>query len=120
MALLDRVKLRTGSDLPDEELQAMIDGIAQEMDARFGPAGPITVEFGDLGDPCSRMLRTLRLSRPLDVAQPVEIEEAEPGDTGQAASITMLAAGDFHPGASPKPTGPARGGRSRSCTRWRK
>jgi hypothetical protein len=95
MALLDRVKLRTGSDLPDEELQAMIDGIAQEMDARFGPAGPITVEFGDLGDPCSRMLRTLRLSRPLDVAQPVEIEEAEPGDTGQAASITTLAAGDY-------------------------
>lgn len=35
MALIDRVKERTGSDLSDAELQAMIDGIAGEMDVRF-------------------------------------------------------------------------------------
>ena len=48
MALLDRVKERTGSDLSDSELSAMIDAIAADMDARFGPAGPITIEHGDL------------------------------------------------------------------------
>jgi hypothetical protein len=41
MPLLDRVKERTGSDLSDAELQAMIDGIAAELDARLGPAGEL-------------------------------------------------------------------------------
>jgi hypothetical protein len=32
----------------------MIDGITAELDARLGPAGPITVEIGDLADPITR------------------------------------------------------------------
>jgi hypothetical protein len=65
VALLDRVKERTGSDLSDSELQAMIDAIAVELDARLGPAGEITVELGDLADPDSRF-RDAALVRPLD------------------------------------------------------
>lgn len=95
MALIDRVKLRAGSDLPDEELQAMIDGIVAELDMRFGPAGPITIELGDLDDPCSRNRRTLRLVRALDPAQDVTIVERDPGDSGLAEAETTLAAGDY-------------------------
>lgn len=39
MSLLDRVKERTGSDLSDSELQAMIDGITAELNARLGQIG---------------------------------------------------------------------------------
>ena len=95
MALLDRVKARTGSDLPDAELQAMIDGIVAELDARIGPAGPVTVEFGDLDDPASRMQRTLRLVRPLDIGQPVTITEDEPADSGLALARITLSASDW-------------------------
>lgn len=95
MALIDRVKVRTGSDLPDAELQAMIDGIAAELDARFGPAGPITVDLGDLDDPCSRSRRTLRLARPLDQAEDVTIVERDPGNSGLADADITLAAGDY-------------------------
>ncbi|SCW61736.1 hypothetical protein SAMN02927924_01691 [Sphingobium faniae] len=95
MALLDRVKLRTGSDLPDSELQAMIDAITADMDARFGPAGPISVELGDPTDPCSRALRTLRLVRPLDDSQPVEIVEIDPSNSGLPDNEIQLAASDY-------------------------
>ncbi len=95
MGLLDRVKTRTGSDLPDSELQAMIDGIAAELDARLGAAGPITVEIGDATDPDSRFRSTLRLSRPADRAQPMTIEEKEPGNTGLPFSTTTLESGDY-------------------------
>ena len=47
MPLIDRVKARTGSDLPEEELHAMIDAITTEIEARHGPAGPITEILGD-------------------------------------------------------------------------
>jgi len=95
MALIDRVKERTGSDLSDTELQAMIDGITAEIEARFGPAGPITVEFGDLGDPNSRFRRTLRLVRPIDTAEALTIVEIDPGNSGLAASEAELAADDY-------------------------
>ena len=95
MALLDRVKLRTGSDLPDSELQAMIDAIVADMDARFGPTGPISVELGDMTDPCSRNLRTLRLVRPLDAAQPVTIVEIDPSNSGLPDNEIVLETGDY-------------------------
>lgn len=95
MALLDRVKVRAGTDLPDEELQAMIDGIIAELDMRFGPAGPITVELGDLDDPCSRSRRTLRLARPLDIGEDVTIVERDPGNSGLVEAEVTLATGDF-------------------------
>ena len=60
MSLLDRVKERTASDLPDAELQAMIDAITAELDGRFGPIGETTVKIGDPGEPASRAMRHLR------------------------------------------------------------
>lgn len=95
MALIDRVKERTGAGLPDSELQAMIDAITAEIDARFGPVGAVTVEIGDVTDPCSRDLRTLRLNRPLDANQPVSIVEIDPGWSGNAANTVVLAANDY-------------------------
>lgn len=95
MALLDRVKTRSGSDLPDDELQAMLDGILADMDERFGPAGPITVYLGDLDDPCTRALSSLRLARPLDAAQPVTITESDPGNSGDASAEIELGASDY-------------------------
>ncbi|MFK0277438.1 hypothetical protein ACIQUG_27430 [Ensifer sp. NPDC090286] len=95
MALIDRVKERTGTDLSDIELQAMIDAITLEIEARFGPAGPITVELGDFEDPQSRSLRTLRLARPMDEALPVTIVEIDPGNTGTPADELPLAPSDY-------------------------
>ncbi|WPJ68011.1 head-to-tail adaptor [Sinorhizobium phage StopSmel] len=95
MALIDRVKERTGTDLSDTELQAMIDAITLDIEARFGPAGPITIELGDFEDPQSRSLRTLRLARPMDQTLPVTIVEVDPGNTGVAADELTLALGDY-------------------------
>ncbi|MCX9146616.1 hypothetical protein [Erythrobacter sp. WG] len=95
MTLLDRVRLRVATDLPDEELEAMIDAIALELDARFGGAGAITVELGDPLDPASRFRTTLRLTRPADVAQPITVTEIDPGNTGNAADEKVLAPSDF-------------------------
>lgn len=95
MALIDRVKARTGTDLPDIELQAMIDAITLDIDTRFGPVGPITVELGDFDDPQSRSLRTLRLARPMDESLPITIVEIDPGNTGAAADELVLAPGDY-------------------------
>ncbi|WP_339745586.1 hypothetical protein [uncultured Maricaulis sp.] len=95
MALLDRVKERTGSDLSDGELQAMIDGITAEIDARFGPAGAITVEAGDPSEPDARTLKTLRLSRPIDTGAAVSVVEIDPSNSGQAAGELELDAADY-------------------------
>lgn len=94
MALIDRVKTRTGSDLPDGELQDMIDAISVELDTRFGAAGPITVELGDLSDPDSRFRRTLRVARPIDLNAPMTIVESDPGNSGGDGE-TVLAPGDY-------------------------
>ena len=95
MSLLDRVKTRTGSDMPDSELQAMIDAIMAEIAARFGPAGATTLELGDPTDPSSSALRTLRLAKPIDTALAVTVTEISPGNSGDAASETVLAAADY-------------------------
>lgn len=95
MALIDRVRERTGSDLSDTELQAMIDAIAAVLELRFGQTGAITVELGDLTDPESRFRRTLRLVRPIDTAEDLTIVEIDPGNTGEAADETTLAEGDY-------------------------
>lgn len=97
MTLLDRVKTRTGSDLPDSELQAMIDAIMAEIAARLGPAGlgAIEVELGDPADPESRVQRTLRVHPPIDTARSLTVTELDPGDNGQAAAETVLDAQDF-------------------------
>lgn len=95
MPLLVRVKERTGSDLSDAELQAMIDAIAAELAARLGPAGQITATLGDLADPDSRYRRTVRLTRPLDTGATVAIVEIDPGNSGDVASEVALAADDY-------------------------
>ena len=95
MSLLDRVKTRTGSDLPDSELQAMIDAITAELDARFGPAGALTVEIGDPTDPTGRKMRNLRLVHPADTSQPITIIERDPGNTSGNDDAVELASGDF-------------------------
>ena len=95
MALLDRVKERTGSDLSDSELEAMITAITADMDARFGPAGPVTVELGDPGDPASRTMRSLRLARALDPDLAVTVVEGDPGDSGDPAAAITLGAYDY-------------------------
>lgn len=94
-ALLDRVKLRLQTDLPDSELLVMIDAIAAELDARFGAAGAITVDLGDPADPANRLKTTLRLLRPADIGLPITITEIDPGNTGLAAHETELAGADF-------------------------
>lgn len=93
--LLDRVKLRLQTDLPDSELLAMIDAIAAELDARFGAAGAITVELGDPLAPADRLVTTLRLLRPADTAQAITVTEIDHGNTGSAADETELDAADF-------------------------
>jgi len=95
MALIDRIKLRCPTDLPDSELLAMIDAITAELDARFGAAGAIEVVLGDLADPASRLNTTLRLIRPADTAQAITVTEIEPGNTGNAADQRVLAAADY-------------------------
>lgn len=94
MALIDRVKERTGTDLGDQELQAMIDAIAGEIDERFGPSGASTVF---LGDPLDRdgWRQTLRLPGIIDQAQPVVVIEVLPGNSGEAAAETELSADDY-------------------------
>ncbi len=111
MALLDRVKERTGSDLSDAELQGMIDAITVELDARLGPAGEITVELGDATDPITAGGRTLRLVRPIDTALPVTVVEINPGNSGDASAELTLDPADYqvlHGGRTLKrrPTGP--------------
>ncbi|RKR03582.1 hypothetical protein [Maricaulis maris] len=95
MALLDRVKERTGSDLSDTELQAMIDGVTAEIVARFGPAGPIALEMADPTDPEARTLKTLRLARPIDDGEAITVTESDPADTGLAATDIELDATDY-------------------------
>ena len=94
-ALLDRVKLRVPTDLPDSELLSMIGDIERDLDERFGVTGAITVELGDPLNPGDRLVTTLRLLRPADTAQPFTITEIDPGNTGLAEHETVLTAADF-------------------------
>jgi hypothetical protein len=95
MALLDRVKLRVPTDLPDSELTSMITAITEELDGRFGATGVTVVTIGDLKDPASRQWRNLRLIRPADTAQAITITELAPGNTGNSADEAVLDPADF-------------------------
>ncbi|AEQ50757.1 hypothetical protein [Pelagibacterium halotolerans] len=94
MALIDRVKERTGSDLSDTELQAMIDGLMAEIDARFGAAEETTIELADL-DEQGRWRKVLNVARAIDPDQPVSVTEIDPGNSGQAAAEVELDATDY-------------------------
>lgn len=94
MPLLDRVKERSGSDLSDPELEAIILAIVADLDARLGPIGPVTIELGDPTDPESRFNKTLRLTPPIG-AGAVAIVEMDPGNSGDPGAETLLAAGDY-------------------------
>ena len=95
MALLDRVKLRVPTDLPDSELQAMINDIALDLDERFGVTGAITVELGDPLNAADRLVTTLRLLRPADIGLPITITEIDPGNTGLPSHEIELGGADF-------------------------
>lgn len=95
MAMLDRIRTRTGSDLSDDELQAMIDGVGAELDARLGPIGPLLLRIGAIVDPQSRYLRSLRLTRPIDLDEAVQVVEVTPGNAGGAAARTVLSSDDY-------------------------
>lgn len=94
MALIDRIKERTGTDLSDAELEAMIAGIAAEIDDRFGAAGEATLTIGDPTDR-SRWKQTLALPRSLDEARPLTIVEIEPADSGDALAEVTLDSTDY-------------------------
>jgi hypothetical protein len=94
MALIDRIKERTGTDLSDTELEAMIAGVTSEVEALVGPSGEIEVILGDVADE-QRWRRTVMLPRPADAAEPVTVVELEPSDSGQAEAEVTLAASDF-------------------------
>lgn len=95
MALLDRVKERTGADLSDTELTAMITSITAEIDAIHGAAsGAIDVTLGD-PDTEERWQKSLTLARPIDTAQPVTIVEIEPVDSGLTGSRVTLDSTDY-------------------------
>lgn len=95
MSLLDRVKERASPDMSDDELDAMITAIVAEIDARLGPAGPVSVELGDPVDPDTRYRRTLRLQPPADTAQAITVTERDPANSGAASSATILQAADY-------------------------
>jgi len=86
MPLLDRLKERFETDLSDTELQAILDEVAAEIAARFGPLGAIVVER-DGG------ARVLGVWRPIDTGQALAVTEV----TGPAESggETVLAADDY-------------------------
>ncbi|MFQ5775859.1 MAG: hypothetical protein ACE5GS_15155 [Kiloniellaceae bacterium] len=83
MSLIDRVHERVETDLSDDELQAMIDEVAAELDRRYGANAAAT-----------RILRggtrLLSVWRPIDEGQPVTVIEID------AAGVeTTLAAADY-------------------------
>lgn len=94
MALIDRVKERTGTDLSDTELEAMIAGITAEIEARYGALGETEVTLGDPAE-TERWQRSITLPRPLDAAQPVTIVEIDPNNSGAAGDELELTASDY-------------------------
>lgn len=94
MSLLDRVKERSGSDLSDQELEAVILAAVAQLDARLGPIGPVTIELGESDDPDSRLFRTLRVTPPIG-AGAVTVVELDPGNSGDASAEITLDASDY-------------------------
>lgn len=95
MSLLDRVKERASPDMSDDELTSMIAAITGEIDAHLGPVGPVTVELGDPTDPHTSHARTLRLQPPAAAGASMTITERDPGNSGAAASATILQPADY-------------------------
>lgn len=94
MALIDRVRERAGSDLSDDELQAMIDAIGDEIEARHGPVGPVEEILGDFPE-TGRWRSSLRLTRPADLSQPMTVVEIDPAGTGGPDAEKVLASADY-------------------------
>jgi hypothetical protein len=94
MALLDRVKERTGTTLSDGELTAMLEGLAAELDARLGALAETEEYFGDAGE-TERSRQVLTLMRPLDPGESVAVVEYAPGNSGDATAQTVLDASDY-------------------------
>ena len=94
MALIDRVKERTGTLLSDSELTAMLEGIAAELDAQLGAIEETEEYLGDAGE-TERWRQLLTLTRPLDPAEPIEVIEISPGNSGDATAETTLEAADY-------------------------
>lgn len=95
MGLLDRIRERTGTDLSDTELEAMIAGIASEIEVLYGPAsGEVSTTLGDPTDR-ERWKVSLALPRPADVAQPISVVELDPADSADASTRTELDATDY-------------------------
>lgn len=94
MALIDRVKERTGTTLSDSELTAMLEGIAAELDARLGAIEETEEYFGDPGE-TERSRQVLTLTRPLDPAEPIEVVETTPGNSYGAHNETVLDPSDY-------------------------
>ncbi len=94
MSLLDRIKERTGSDLPDAELSAILLSVAAELDARLGPVGPHTIEIGELDEPEAIGQRTLRISPPIG-AGAVTVTEYSPANSGAPGDAIELTADDY-------------------------
>lgn len=93
--LLDRLRERTGTDLPNAELDDMIAAIGEELDARFGPTGARTVEIGDPTDPDSRWQRTLRLPEPADATAGLTVVEIDPGNSSDGSAELALTVADW-------------------------
>lgn len=95
MTLINRIRERTGTDLSDDELTAMIAGIAAEIEVIYGAAsGAIEITVGDPTDR-ERWKMTLTLARPADEDETISIVEIDPVDSGATASRTALDSTDF-------------------------
>lgn len=95
MALIDRIRERTGTDISDDELTAMIAGIAAEIEVIYGAAsGAIEITVGDPTDR-ERWKQTLTLARPANPAEAIGIVEIDPADSGATVSRTALDNSDF-------------------------
>lgn len=88
MSLLSRLKDRVETDLPDLELQTMLDEATGEITRRFGAIAAITEHHDG-----SR--RYLNLHRAIDEGEAITVVEIDPANTGAAANETTLAADDY-------------------------
>lgn len=86
MAILDRVRERTESDLTDTEITSLISDAQGEITARWGAVGEVAVDF-DGG------VRSLDFARPIDTAEDVTIVEHTDYPTG--TTTRTLVAGDY-------------------------
>jgi len=86
MAIIDRVKKRTETDLDDVELQLVIDEVNQDVINRYGP-------HSDPANPVSEMYygykKRIVVDRPIDTSQPIVVVEWY--DSTEVSAVTMNA-----------------------------